>query len=97
AIAAGFFCGNGVHPIAFAMTGAFDLHQDVHHCNYFLMFGASYGSVSQHNAMGMAQDFADARMRGMKVVVVDPVCTHAASQADEWIPIRPGTDGALAL
>ena len=33
----------------------------------------------------------------MKLVVVDPICSPIASKADEWIPIRPGTDGALAL
>ena len=33
----------------------------------------------------------------MKVVVVDPVCHHPGSKADEWIPIRPGTDAAFAL
>src|SRR3990172_11186445 len=40
---------------------------------------------------------ADARLRGMKVVVVDPVCSNAASKADEWLAIRPGTDAAFAL
>lgn len=32
---------------------------------------------------------------GCKVVVVDPALTNTAAQADEWIPIRPGTDGDL--
>ncbi|MFQ5915090.1 MAG: molybdopterin dinucleotide binding domain-containing protein, partial [Nitrospinota bacterium] len=27
----------------------------------------------------------------------DPVCSAAASRAEEWIPIRPGTDAALIL
>src|SRR5581483_425466 len=49
------------------------------------------------NAMGDTAALADARMRGLKLVVVDPVLTYAASQADEWIPTRPGTDHALAL
>ncbi|MBI4494729.1 MAG: molybdopterin-dependent oxidoreductase, partial [Chloroflexi bacterium] len=47
--------------------------------------------------MGLTREMAEARMRGMKLVVVDPVCSTAASKADEWIPIRPGTDAALAL
>ncbi|KIG14943.1 Anaerobic dehydrogenase, typically selenocysteine-containing protein [Enhygromyxa salina] len=34
---------------------------------------------------------------GAKVVVIDPVRTRTARAADEWVPIRPGTDGALAL
>src|SRR3990167_7039551 len=33
----------------------------------------------------------------MKLVVVDPVGNNAASKADEWIPIRPGTDAAFGL
>jgi anaerobic selenocysteine-containing dehydrogenase len=38
-----------------------------------------------------------AKERGAKVVVVDPLFTTTASKADEYIPIRPGTDAALAL
>ncbi len=33
----------------------------------------------------------------MKVVVIDPRLTPTATKADEWIPIRPGTDGALQM
>jgi ABC-type dipeptide/oligopeptide/nickel transport system ATPase component len=33
----------------------------------------------------------------VKVVAVDPVCSPAASRAEEWVPIRPGTDAALIL
>ena len=39
----------------------------------------------------------EAKKRGTKVVVIDPLKTHMAEKADEWIGIRPGTDGALAL
>ncbi len=38
-----------------------------------------------------------AKRRGAKIVVIDPLKTHTAEIADEWIGIRPGTDGALAL
>jgi anaerobic selenocysteine-containing dehydrogenase len=30
-------------------------------------------------------------------VVIDPARTRTAQAADQWIAIRPGTDGALAL
>jgi anaerobic selenocysteine-containing dehydrogenase len=94
---AGFFCGNGVHPVAYTITGSNDVHPDLKHCDYLLIFGSSHGFVTQQNAMGLAREMAEARMRGMKLVVVDPVCSYAASKADEWIPIRPGTDTAFAL
>ncbi len=38
-----------------------------------------------------------ARKQGAGVIVIDPARTRTARAADEWIPIRPGTDGALAL
>ncbi|WP_080799162.1 molybdopterin-containing oxidoreductase family protein [Arabiibacter massiliensis] len=34
---------------------------------------------------------------GAKLVVIDPNYTVAASKADIYVPIRPGTDGALAM
>ncbi len=40
---------------------------------------------------------AEAQRQGAKVVVIDPVATRTAKQADWHIPIRPGTDAALAL
>ncbi|MCP3098106.1 molybdopterin-dependent oxidoreductase [Myxococcus sp. K15C18031901] len=40
---------------------------------------------------------AKALKRGAKLIVVDPLRTALARQADCWLQIRPGTDGALAL
>jgi anaerobic selenocysteine-containing dehydrogenase len=38
-----------------------------------------------------------AREHGARIVCIDPIRTRTAAQCDDWIPIRPGTDGALAL
>ncbi len=38
-----------------------------------------------------------ARKQGARLIVIDPARTRTAQAADEWIAIRPGTDGALAL
>jgi anaerobic selenocysteine-containing dehydrogenase len=38
-----------------------------------------------------------AQERGAKVIAVDPRYTCTASKADIWLPIRPGSDMALAL
>jgi thiosulfate reductase/polysulfide reductase chain A len=35
--------------------------------------------------------------RGARLVVVDPYLSDTAAKSHEWVPIRPGTDGALAL
>jgi anaerobic selenocysteine-containing dehydrogenase len=40
---------------------------------------------------------ADARERGAKLIVIDPIFTGAASKADQYIPVRPGSDPALIL
>lgn len=55
-----------------------------------------FGFVFQRKTMGLAQEMAEARMRGMKLVVVDPICTQAVAKADEWVPVRPGTDVGFA-
>jgi anaerobic selenocysteine-containing dehydrogenase len=39
----------------------------------------------------------EAKARGAEVTVIDPLRTYTAEKSDEWIGIRPGTDGALAL
>jgi anaerobic selenocysteine-containing dehydrogenase len=39
----------------------------------------------------------EARARGAPVVAIDPIRTRTAAQCDEWLPIRPSTDAALAL
>jgi anaerobic selenocysteine-containing dehydrogenase len=38
-----------------------------------------------------------ARARGASLIAIDPIRTRTAAQCDEWLPIRPGTDAALAL
>lgn len=39
----------------------------------------------------------DALKRGMKLIVIDPRSAGLANKADQWLRVRPGTDGALAL
>ena len=44
-----------------------------------------------------ATRIADAKARGAKLVVVDPRSAGFANKADQWLRVRPGSDGALAL
>lgn len=43
------------------------------------------------------RDILDARDRGAKLVVLDPMFTPEAAKADWWIPIRPSGDTAFFL
>src|SRR5262249_33674253 len=38
-----------------------------------------------------------ARKRGAKIITIDPYRSPTAARSDWWLPIRPGTDAALAL
>lgn len=44
-----------------------------------------------------ANEATQAIKRGAKLVVVDPRRAGLAGRADQWLRLRPGTDGALAL
>lgn len=39
----------------------------------------------------------EARKRGARIVTIDPYKSPTAAKSDWWIPVRPGTDAALAL
>ncbi len=41
--------------------------------------------------------FAEAKRKGARIVVFDPRLSMTANLADEWVPIRPGTDAAILL
>jgi len=84
-----------VHYGCSLVQGAFLDKQDVQYCEYLVTIGGTLGPNigSAHSTRALAK----ARERGMKIVVVDPRCGHEASMADEWIPIRPGTDLAFTL
>jgi len=72
---------------------------DLDRTDYLLMMGAN-PHASQGSLLAAADVLGrlDAiRARGGVVVVVDPRRTGTAKRADEWLPIRPGTDAALLL
>jgi anaerobic selenocysteine-containing dehydrogenase len=84
-----------VHYGASLVQGTMLDKQDVEYCQYLVTIGGSLGPNlgSAHSTRALAR----ARERNMKIVVVDPRCSQEATLADEWIPIRPGTDLPFAL
>lgn len=93
----GYYCGNYLHASMYLTNGSFHSDFDLDYCNYAILLGNQQGFMAGLNANVVARKMADARRRGMRVVVVDPVGTNAAAKADEWVPILPGTDGAFIL
>ena len=67
---------------------------DFQNSKYVMLFGRNLGE-SIFNADLYA--LMEAKSRGAKVVVIDPRLSNTAAQAHEWVPIRPGTDGAMLL
>ena len=93
----GQHCGNGAHLISGIMHASWSIVPDFEYCNYAIFFGASKGHSAGHASCSNMAKAADARVRGMKMVVVDPMCNFASAKATEWVPLRVGTDAALAL
>lgn len=63
------------------------------HSKYIVLWGCNALSTNVH----LWPFIQEARRNGAKVVSIDPVRTRTAKQSDWHLPVRPGTDGALAL
>ena len=72
----------------------FPMH-DFENSRYVMLWGMNMFGANQ--GLFESRGLANAKNRGCKLVVIDPAFTETAQKADEWIPIQPGTDGALAL
>lgn len=70
------------------------LKPDLRNTNLLVIWGANPLASTPPSTY---QKILAAKKRGVKIVVIDPRRGGAASIAEHWIPIRPGTDGALAL
>ena len=60
---------------------------------YFLLWGVAEDHSSNPIKIGLDK----LKRRGAKFVSINPIRTGYSAIADEWVPIRPGTDGLLAL
>ena len=72
---------------------------DIDRTDFLLVLGAN-PQASQGSLLAAADVCGRLReigRRGGRVVVVDPRRTGTAEVADEWLPIRPGTDAAFLM
>lgn len=72
---------------------------DLGNSNYVLAFGANIVESVKPLARNLRMwgKIRRERPNRAKVVVIDPRYSVTAAKADRWIPINPGTDGALAM
>jgi anaerobic selenocysteine-containing dehydrogenase/TorA maturation chaperone TorD len=68
---------------------------DYQESDYILNFGHNEFACSQ--SQRKLKYLKDALARGAKLVVVDPRRCETAAAATEWVTIKPGTDGAMAM
>ncbi|MCF8129704.1 MAG: molybdopterin-dependent oxidoreductase [Deltaproteobacteria bacterium] len=72
-----------------------DMFSDVDNSDLIIVWGTD---PSTSTPPEMFQRLKRASEEGAEIIVIDPRKTRAAELEDaEWIPIRPGSDGALAL
>lgn len=74
-------------------SGGLDI-ESMAHSKYIIVWGMNMTSTNLH---GWPFLLEARKHNGAKIVVIDPVHNRTARQADWHIPIRPGTDGALAM
>ncbi len=66
---------------------------DLDRARLFVMLG----TAEDHHSNPLKIAISKFKRAGGKFVSVNPVRTGYSAIADEWVPIRPGTDGALLL
>jgi anaerobic selenocysteine-containing dehydrogenase len=63
------------------------------HSRYIINWGSNTSVTNMHLWALMHR----ARKAGARIVTIDPFRSKTAEKSDWWLPVRPGTDAALAL
>ena len=66
---------------------------DLERARLFVMIG----TAEDHHSNPLKTQISEFKRRGGRFISINPVRTGYSAVADEWIPIRPGTDGALFM
>jgi Anaerobic dehydrogenases, typically selenocysteine-containing len=66
---------------------------DLERARLFVMIG----TAEDHHSNPMKIELAKFKRNGGRFISINPVRTGYSAIADEWVPIKPGTDGALLL
>ncbi len=66
---------------------------DLERAKLFVMIG----TAEDHHSNPLKTQLSRFKRQGGKFISINPVRTGYSAIADEWVPIKPGTDGALFL
>ena len=88
----GVKCVHAEHLYGEYWHRAFIVCADTPHTNFILNFG---GNVEATGGTCAVTRHADARIRGVKRINIEPHMSVTAAASAEWVPIRPKTDNAL--
>ncbi|MCX6561040.1 MAG: molybdopterin-dependent oxidoreductase [Candidatus Aminicenantes bacterium] len=81
-------------PTVYGTNTTGSQRQDWVHARYILMWG--WNPCEMRDGTNSEYFLRQAKENGARIVCVDPRMTLSATAlADEWIPIRPGTDAAM--
>ncbi len=87
-------CINKATPYVYGTKVTGNQRQDWVNCKYIIMWGWNLSEM--RDGTNSEYFIKKARENGARVICIDPRMTlSVVSLADEWIPIRPGTDVAL--
>ncbi len=93
-------CGLGFRMGNWAFTGQkeVELKADPWGAEYILVFGANVYEGLQPGINVYAAALANRHSKGqVKFTIVDPRAQNASCHAEDWIPVKPGQDGAFAM
>ncbi len=100
AVGHGSYCSDaGYRAAEYTIGPHANANPDFRYCRYMLSWGWNITNSGGNKFCWLTwnQQLVAAKERGLKVVVIDPYLRGAGPFADEWLPIKPGTDLALAL
>ena len=88
-------CAEHVLPYIYGTVACGSPERQLLQSKLLLLWG--HNPVDTHFGDNHTELFVQAKGSGIRVIVIDPRCSDTARLfADQWIPIRPSTDGALA-
>jgi len=93
----GSICQTSYGMLAAIPTFGFSMdttYADFGNARLVVVWGANPATDSPPTAVGK---ILAAKRKGARVIAIDHMRSHAAGIAHQWIPVRSGTDGALAL